>query len=151
MVEAASQRTYVATELLLATILEAILRHVYNRPFSDPGKSLSFQNEMPKFRNDYLSDKWVAVCDRAVVVQDRLRQRNAHPDWMWNDASVVPWTLPDKRIADLTYLAEFYRGVALALVGLKDVTLDYLEARVARTKDRARQDGRSGRDDAEEN
>ena len=147
MTEAARQQTYPATELLLATILEATLRHVLNEPFRDRrrgGKPLSIQNRMTALIREHLTSDWKSVCEHAVAVQDRLRQRNAHPDWTNSDPSVKPWTLPDVRIADLRFLAEFYRGVVFALAGLKEVSLGRLQMLAARDPSEA--EGNAGTD-----
>ena len=146
MTESAKQQTYPATELLLAIVMEAMFRHVLNKPFrcQRKGNSINIQDRMPEFMREHLTSDWERVCDHAVVVQARLRQRNAHPDWMNSDPSVKPWTLPDVRIADLGFLAEFYRGVVFALAGLKEASLGRLQMRAAH--DLAEAEGNAGTD-----
>jgi hypothetical protein len=82
MADASRQKNTQAKELLLATILEAIFRTIYNRPFqegkSDPPRSKKF--EMERFRKEFFSDKWTNHCSKALELHSKLRHRNAHPD-----------------------------------------------------------------------
>ena len=92
MADASQQRTSRASELLLSTILEAALRTLYNDPFvPDENKrtdSFSLEGVLQKFRKQYFADnvqvgrEWKKIISRVVQIQRRLRDHNAHPDWL---------------------------------------------------------------------
>ncbi len=114
--EAARQRTLQARELLLATILEAALRTLYNKPFIE---GISGRGEveqlMKRFREDYLSREWKRTCNKALSTWRRLRHRNAHPAWLFTEK----WT--DDKFADshmnMIFLSKFYGQMVLVLAG----------------------------------
>jgi len=124
---AAGQGSNAAAELLLATIMEAVFRSVYNEPFRVGGADINLHNKKPDFIGRFLTDEWTEVCSYALEVQRRLRLRNAHPDWMGTDPTVKPWTSTDVRLADMQFLARFYRGLVMAFAGIKDAELRQLQ------------------------
>lgn len=127
MVDASRQKTTQGQELLLATILEATLRTVYNLPFQERKSCLPtsppFRRKslMEKFRTDFLSDKWVKACDKALELHTKLRHRNAHPDWLTSpDGTLSKEQLKESYAASI-FLSRFYGYMILGMAGFKDL------------------------------
>ena len=123
MVDASRQKTAQGQELLLATILEAIFRTIYNRPFeegkSDPPKSKRL--EMERFRTEFFSDKWTDHCNKALELHGKLRHRNAHPDWLTSDDGGMSKGELIKSYTSLIFLSRFYGYMILGMAGFKDL------------------------------
>jgi hypothetical protein len=137
MAEASRQSTYTATELLLATIMEAVFRNVYKDPVTQRSKTYNVKNWMPDFRDNHLRTDKRDVCEHAVEAWQRLRRRNAHTDWLLADDTLRPWTKGDVRLADIRFLSLFYRCAVLALSGARDAAeaeLQVLQNFVPRTR-----------------
>lgn len=119
---AAVQAYWPVRELLIATALEAALRSVYNDPFVEGAKSNGYVNRrMSEFQKDYLDGEWREVRKAVVKAHERLRHRNAHPDWMlgtggqWSDAAL------DQALLDIRLLERFYGAFVLALARIDNV------------------------------
>jgi len=120
MVSASQQRTWEGRELLAATILEAALRTLFNYPFSKK-KSLSKKFELKRvlaeFQGKYLSQQWTHACGRAFRTEQRLRNRNAHPDWLTAAGGSLSTNALETRLDDLIFISRFYGYMILAMVG----------------------------------
>lgn len=56
----------------------------------------------------YLRAGWEPACDKALQVRDRLRHRNAHPDWITHAGGSLSKAEWQQSIEDLTFLSRFY-------------------------------------------
>ncbi len=121
VVGSAQQETWEARELLVGTVLEAALRTIDNHPFKNGDYTWKVRQSLDSFRQKYWDSKWVTACDRALTVRDRLRHRNAHPDWITRPGGVMSKEEQSKSIEDLTFLSQFYGYMILALAGVKDL------------------------------
>jgi hypothetical protein len=123
MEEASRQRTWQGQELLLATILEALLRTLYRRPFVEGAGYVPPVTRplLTQFRDDYLSEAWVPFTDRAFGTWRRLRHRNAHPDWLAEGGEAVSQEQQARALDDLIYLSRIYGYMILALAGITGV------------------------------
>jgi uncharacterized membrane protein len=123
MADASRQNTTQGKELLLATILEAIFRTINQRPFKvgDYYPAKKRQADMLKFRIEFLSDKWIDSCSKALELHEKLRHRNAHPDWLTSDDGALSKTRLQESYADMIYLSRFYGYMILAMAGFKDL------------------------------
>lgn len=117
---ASSQRFRSAKELIASTALEAALRTVSGAPFVEgSGRRANWTAaaSMTAFRDRYLDLSWRKPCKRAVAAHERLRHRNAHPDWIREGKGSQS---PESRLAayeDLRFLIRFYGQMILALSG----------------------------------
>jgi hypothetical protein len=123
--EVSRQKHWQAKELLLATILEAFLRSIENRPFKPSGKSLDLKQGLERFRCNFLTDKWKETCAKAIETQERLRHRNAHPDWLVGDGGAFSKTSMEESFTDMCFLSQFYGYMILAIAGLNDLEPDF--------------------------
>jgi hypothetical protein len=123
MADASRQKNTQAKELLLATILEAIFRTIYNRPFqegkSDPPRSKKL--EMERFRKEFFSDKWTNHCSKALELHSKLRHRNAHPDWLTSQNGTLSKPELKKSYERQIFLSRFYGYMILGMAGFKDL------------------------------
>lgn len=126
MADASQQKTYRGQELLLATVLEATLRTIYNLPFRErqSGPSVAKYNRkelIEKFRIDFFNDNWKKACEKALEVHTKLRHRNAHPDWLTSpDGTLSKAQLKETSLASV-FLSRFYGYMILAMAGFKDL------------------------------
>lgn len=109
-------------ELLLATIREAALRTLENRPFAPRDRSWRLDDAVERFRKRYFVSGWEPECRRAIEATKRLRHRNAHPDWV--EVAGGTANRPDLAGAlnDMIYLSRFYGYMILALSRRKGFT-----------------------------
>jgi len=129
MAEATRQKSFQATELLLATILEAALRTLQEKPYKSGKKRrrrLDLKQALEKFRSRYLTEKWLSWCDKACKVQKCLRHRNAHPDWLFVEGNPKSDKWREKALKDMIFLSRFYGFMMLALSGEKDIEPEFL-------------------------
>ena len=119
LAEASQQETWEARELLAGTTLEAVLRTLDNHPFAPGDYSWKIKQSLASFRQAHLDAAWEAACEKALVVRNRLRHRNAHPDWITHPGGL--FSTPERRqsLEDLTFLSRFYGYMILALAGFK--------------------------------
>lgn len=128
MAEASRQKSWQATELLLATILEAALRTLQEKPYQEgkrSGRGLDIKQGLKRFRDEYLTNKWNSWCDRANEVQKRLRNRNAHPDWLYTEGDVPSDEKRLEALEDMVFLSRFYGYMILALSGEKELKPEF--------------------------
>ncbi len=121
LAEAGRQETRQGQDLLCATILEAVLRTLDSCPFI-PGKrhpKYSVKDGLKRFQNRHLTAKWDSACDRVLQAFDRVRHRNAHPDWLVGVSGQNAPSASSQEIDDVLLLSRFYGYVILALAGFK--------------------------------
>jgi hypothetical protein len=119
LAEASRQETWESRELLTGTTMEAALRTLDNHPFKPGDHTWKVKQSLDSFRQNYLDSNWEHACIKALEVRERLRHRNAHPDWVTNNGG--SFSKPEWRqsIEDLTFLSRFYGYMILALAGFK--------------------------------
>ncbi|NJL99924.1 MAG: hypothetical protein HC924_14510 [Synechococcaceae cyanobacterium SM2_3_2] len=123
VVESCQQKTWQAQELLISTILEAALRTLDNRPTSDDKYQVS--GGTSRFRTNYLNKDWKERCNEASKVFSRLRNRNAHPDWLTSPGGGRSKEEQEKSFNDMVFLCRFYGYMILALSGFRDLNPDF--------------------------
>jgi hypothetical protein len=123
MADASRQKTAQGQELLLATILEAIFRTIYNRPFKagDYYPEKMRKADMEQFRTDFFSVKWIKYCDKALELHRELRHRNAHPDWLTSVDGGLSKSELKKSYESLIFMSRFYGYMILGMAGIKDL------------------------------
>ncbi|MCC5907827.1 MAG: hypothetical protein JJU13_16555 [Balneolaceae bacterium] len=124
LVEAENQISRTSQELLTATILEAALRTIYGVPFLEEGKSkfdVSYylKNEfIPQYSD---GKKWRVVRKEVIKAFERMRHRNAHPDWLIKEDDVYSDNRASDTYLDLRIMIKFYQQMILLMAGIKDV------------------------------
>ena len=121
MAEASRQETRAAQELLCSTILEAALRTIDGRPFMLGDYSWKIKDSLERFRVKYLSVDWKETCQHVLEVRERLRHRNAHPDWLTAEGGGLSDTDLGRSLDDMIHLSWFYGYMVFALAGIKDL------------------------------
>ena len=119
--EVSEQETWESQELLMATTLEAALRTLDNHPFKGGDYSWKVRQSLSSFQNQYLGGKWDVACKEVLQIRDRLRNRNAHPDWLTHPDGSFSSEEWQQSIQDITFLSRFYGYMILALAGFKDL------------------------------
>jgi hypothetical protein len=125
MQEAARQQTWQASELLVSTILEAALRTLDNHPFRDRDHSWKINQSMDLFRCRYLAKEWTEPCERALEAHRRLRHRNAHPDWLFEEGRRRSEVQKTDVLRDISFLSRFYGYMIMALAGFTDLKPEF--------------------------
>lgn len=122
VLEASRQRSWQATELLLSTALEAALRSIEGVPFTakkSKNKQWEIRASLKNFRRKYLSEEWVSVLEKVLRAHFRLRNRNAHPDWLLGTGGALSDIEMENSLDDMILLSRFYGYMILALSGKK--------------------------------
>jgi len=117
--EVTRQYTWQARELFLATILEAALRTIEKKPFSEKDKSFRVDKALKKFRNTHLSKDWKNTCNRVLKTQRKLRNRNAHPDWLYEETGARSDKSRSDTLNDMIFLSRFYGDMIESMAGIK--------------------------------
>lgn len=118
LAEAARQGEWADRELIVATTLEAVLRTMYGIPYK---KKFQIVQCLERFRSEFLSEKWVSSCDRALAARTLLRQRNAHLEWITEQGGSLSHEEMVKSVDAIIFLAHFYGYMILALAGFGDL------------------------------
>lgn len=120
LAEASRQRTDAGVELLTATVLEAALRTLFAEPFvAGQANTFDAKKSLNRFARRYLDQRtWQDVLNDVHAAWQRLRHRNAHPDWLYGSRHTDAWN--DRVIRDLQMLSQFYGAMILAMAGKKD-------------------------------
>ncbi len=124
MFEAVHQKSWQASELFIATILEAALRNIDNAPFQvkkGKNRQWSISDSLDNFRKRYFSDDWIAACQQALRAHFYLRDKNAHPDWLFTQGGSLSDEETEKSLDQMIFLSRFYGYMILAVVGVKDL------------------------------
>lgn len=130
ILEASKQKLQDSQELLVATTLEAIIRTLYEYPVSrkDSSRGLVEQTLKGKFKAEYFSNDWRKPCQDAIDAFNRLRTRNAHPDWLSDLGNLKSTEEKAQALDDLIFLCHFYGYMILALSGLRVLTPTFPES-----------------------
>ncbi len=128
MLEASRQHSWQATELLLSTILEAVLRSVDEHPFRRNKDSWNVGRSLTQFFKNYLSDKWAPLHTEVMKAHTFLRDRNAHPDWLFSQGGYLSEEEREKSFGEAVFLSRFYGYMILALAGFKELEPSFPKA-----------------------
>lgn len=118
---AASQRNRQARELFVASVLEAALRTLERHPFREGDSSFNVKHALGRFQQKYLTIQWREPVQRAFRTHVRLRHRNAHPDWLFEERGALSDENRTQAIEDMSFLSRFYGVMILSLCGAKDL------------------------------
>jgi hypothetical protein len=119
---AAQQVSLEATQLLVATVLEAALRTIQSRPFVPGARSTwNASVSLNEFRRCYLSDDWTDTCGRVLDAWNRLRHRNAHPTWLVENPDA--YEAEREVFSDMMLLSRFYGTMIIAMAGKRNIPL----------------------------
>jgi hypothetical protein len=75
---------------------------------------------------EYLTREWKESCERAVEVRNKLRHRNAHPDWLFEEGRRRSETQTTELLVDISFLSRFYGYMILALAGFENLKPEFL-------------------------
>jgi len=124
VLEASRQRNWQAMELLLSTALEAALRSIEGVPFTtkkSKNKQWEIRASLENFAKKHLSEEWASVLERVLRAHFRLRDRNAHPDWLLDIGGALSDIEMENSLDDMILLSRFYGYMILALSGNKNL------------------------------
>lgn len=145
MVDAAMQRSRQSQELLIATILEASMRTIYGKPFehiSARKDKFDLNYHVKSFCENFILDnssprelrsKWKKIREAVLSAQDRLRDRNAHPDWISNYGGSYSKDSLIRSDHDIELMSKFYGYIILGLAGFRNMEpklSPYLEKKI---------------------
>jgi len=128
MLEASSQKSWQACELLLSSILEATLRTLQKKPYHPwkrKGRRIDIKQNLRKFCQQYHTSQLVPFCNKAHEVWERIRHRNAHPDWLYLETEPISDEWKSESLKDMVFLSRFYGYMILTLSGQRDFTPDF--------------------------
>lgn len=121
LVDASHQKNWQVKELLVATTLEAALRNIDNEPFQIRKSKWNVGNSLRKFLKYYLSEEWSEVYDSVMKAHTYLRDRNAHPDWLFTQGGALSEEELKRSLDSMIFLSRFYGYMILALAGFKNL------------------------------
>jgi hypothetical protein len=122
LIRAARQENWHVRELLVSTILEAALRNIDGQPFqAGKGKPWNVGKSLQNFINSYLSNEWHGIKASVMKAHEYLRNRNAHPDWLFTQGGALSNEEMEKSLDSMIFLSRFYGYMILALAGIKDL------------------------------
>jgi hypothetical protein len=120
LVDAEGQSSWGSRELLVAVILEGILRTLDGKPFVPGGRRYNPQGPMKQLRKLHFPSVTAAQADRALAAHRRLRNRNAHPDWLepnrWLTRDVL-----EESASDMIFLSKLYGRIIFEVAGLPNI------------------------------
>lgn len=121
MIEASLQGNWQVTELLVSTILEAALRNIDNQPFqAKKGKSKEWNvgSSLKIFLGKHFPKQSDELNGRIMKAHTYLRDRNAHPDWLFTQGGALSDDELEKSLDNMIFLSRFYGYMILALAGV---------------------------------
>ena len=121
VLEATKQRNWQVSELLVSTTLEAALRNICDKPFQAKKSKWNVGVGLKYFFNQYLSEEWQGIQDPVMKAHTFLRDRNAHPDWLFKQGGALSEEETEKSLDSLIFLSIFYGYMILAIAGVKDI------------------------------
>ena len=110
-------------ELTTAITLEAALRTLYDLPNT---ARIDWDGLKARFSNRYWSNDWAEAWKRAEQCRKRLRQRNAHPNWIRSSGGAQLREAVTQSYNDRIFLSRFYGYMVLGLAGIEDLQPDLL-------------------------
>lgn len=124
LLEASRQENWQVSELLVATALEAALRNIDNEPFQTKkrkSKEWNIGQSLERFIEQYLSNEWKGIKKSVMQAHTYLRDRNAHPDWLFTQGGALSEEEQAKALDNMIFLSRFYGYMILALAGFKNL------------------------------
>lgn len=123
ILEASRQKNWQTRELLIATILEAALRTYEKKPFAKDlhNKAWRLDAALKRFREQYWSRDWKKIQDKVLETHRQLRNRNAHPDWLFEQTGYLSDEQKEQSLDEMMFLCRFYGYMILALAGAKNL------------------------------
>jgi hypothetical protein len=131
--DASNQRSRQAQEILVSTTLEAALRCVDKRPFT-PKKDSSWNVDkgLKNFFSAYFpAQEWNDIRKRVMIEHCYLRDRNAHPDWLFSQGGSLSESEQAKSLDSMIFLSRFYGYIILALVGFEGLVPEFPKSHMA--------------------
>lgn len=122
MIEASLQKNWQVTELLVSTILEAALRNVDNQPFQakkNKSKEWNVGNSLKIFLGKHFPKQADELNSRIMKAHTYLRDRNAHPDWLFTQGGALSEDELEKSLDSMIFLSQIYGYMILALAGIQ--------------------------------
>ncbi|BDI15231.1 hypothetical protein ANSO36C_10330 [Nostoc cf. commune SO-36] len=119
LIEASHQSNWQVRELLVSTILEAVLRNIDTQPFQAKKSKSKFNvgSSLKNFISQYLSDEWNDIHTPVMTAHTYLRDRNAHPDWLFTQGGALSEEETEKSLDSMIFLSRFYGYMILSLAG----------------------------------
>lgn len=121
MVAVSQQKSWQARELLLSTILEATLRTYQNHPFKEKDTNFKLRQAYNSFCKKYFTEEWTDICTKAFLIHFKLRHRNAHPDWLFEQTGYLSDKRREESLNDMIFMSRFYGYMILALAGFDNL------------------------------
>lgn len=112
------QRAWGISELLVATVLEGLLRSLEKRPFQ-PGQRYDVSKSLLRLRRTHYPLVEEVECHSAIEAYRRLRHRNAHPDWLTESQRLSHEELTQSS-ADKSTLSHLYGRILFQVAGMPD-------------------------------
>lgn len=125
LVAAKQQPTWYGTQIMTATILEAALRTLYEMPLGGPDPKWNVDHGLKQFQQQYLQDRsWKAVRKDVYKAWKKLRDSNAHPDWLCEASVGDELVAVEAAMNDMQLLTWFYGKMILAVSGWQPIECD---------------------------
>jgi hypothetical protein len=124
LLNASSQFNWQIREFIVSSILEAALRSINQEPFLRNRGSCKKWNVgigLHSFLNSYLPESWEPLHERVMKDFSHLRDRSAHPDWLFTQGGALSEEEREKSLDSMIFLSRFYGYMILALVGFRDL------------------------------
>lgn len=118
LLDSQDQRTWGSSELLVAVILEGILRTLESTPFV-AGRKYNLQGPLKRLRKACFPLITAKQCDKALAAHRMLRNHNAHPDWLDLKQHFTHKELTQSA-QDMSYLSKFYGRIIFEAAGLSE-------------------------------
>lgn len=125
LLEASRQGNWQVRELLVATALEAALRNIDNESFQTKKNKWNVGNSLRRFFENQLSEEWSEYYYDVMKAHTYLRDRNAHPDWLFTQGGALSEEEQAKALDSMIFLSRFYGYMILALAGVKNFKPDF--------------------------
>jgi hypothetical protein len=117
-IAAGTQQSWQATELLMATALEGALRTWAQHPFRAGDQSFNWSRTFRAFISHLFPEpEWKGRIEDVKRAYFFLRDRNAHPDWLYERTGIAHDHEREKAYRALQLLGQFYGYVILRLAG----------------------------------
>jgi hypothetical protein len=117
--ESSRQKSSQAKEFLLSTILEAALRNIDKHPFKAKKDSWNVGQSLRSFLQGYFPEQWIPLHSQIMKSHTYLRDRNAHPDWLFSQGGSRSEDEREKALDSMVFLSRFYGYMILALAGFE--------------------------------
>lgn len=110
-----------ASELLVATAYEAATRTLLNQPYSGHRDNWNIGKSHKYLRVKYWSQSqdWQDACMQLQSASKRLRERNAHPDWLTGAGGSYSQDSLTQSVDDIRFMCRFYGYMILGFAGIE--------------------------------